>query len=651
VSALETRTIRLEILRHGPAHNQLLSPLTPYLALCGNNDAEPVQVQFEHAALVRKLREVDRTDGKSPSPEGRAGIDDASAEVTRMLSSIRSLNAELAAARGEGARLVHLRLVLSAAELALLPFELVNAPAGMPGQGQRLSLQMVSPIVLTREVRRVSTTQVRWPERPRILVAGASPPGVPEVPLHQLLLAIRRALAPWLAAEEGQSIASAVGEHLTVLPNASLRDLHEECSAADPPYTHVHILAHGVPVATEADLGVRYGLALHGEDSSAPLDVVDGERLAAAIRCYRSGANSSLTTPAVVTLAICDSANVGSVITPGASIAHHLHEAGIPLVIASQFPLSFRGSTVLAETLYEGLLWGQDPRLIIHKIRQDLRLRCPDSHDWAALVVYAALPEDLDEQVLDAALERRRLAVDAAMARASTLGADGNEDGAKRSLEDAIRWLEETLPSGGPGDGRLRRSRVNGILGAARKRWAHILHERARRPAPPAITEALAREERRVLQQARDHYLAAYRLDPRAAWALVQHLALTAALGEGLEPKRWLIASALAEDDLLAEERQRVIWSRSALAELAVLAQLLPESDPARASAGLAAREHIEALLELTTPRSLDAYSSKRQLMRYAGWWWSHDAGRRDLPEALVALLDQRGVPSQWRQV
>jgi len=33
------RTLTLELLRHGPAHNQLLSPLTPYLALCENHPA------------------------------------------------------------------------------------------------------------------------------------------------------------------------------------------------------------------------------------------------------------------------------------------------------------------------------------------------------------------------------------------------------------------------------------------------------------------------------------------------------------------------------------------------------------------------------------------------------------------------------------
>ena len=61
--------------------------------------------------------------------------------------------------------------------------------------------------------------------------------------------------------------------------------------------------------------------------------------------------------------------------------------------------------------------------------------------------------------------------------------------------------------------------------------------------------------------------------------------------------------------------------------------------------------EHLEALLDLATPRSLDAYSSKRQFMRYAGWWWFHDRERRKLPEDLVSLLDKQGVPSQWRQV
>ena len=50
------RTIQLEILRHGPPHNQLLSPLTEYLALCENHPAVTVRLPFEHADFLLRLK-------------------------------------------------------------------------------------------------------------------------------------------------------------------------------------------------------------------------------------------------------------------------------------------------------------------------------------------------------------------------------------------------------------------------------------------------------------------------------------------------------------------------------------------------------------------------------------------------------------------
>jgi hypothetical protein len=50
------RTLRVELVRHGPPHNQLLSPLTPYLALCNNQGAETVHVPMEHAEHLDRLR-------------------------------------------------------------------------------------------------------------------------------------------------------------------------------------------------------------------------------------------------------------------------------------------------------------------------------------------------------------------------------------------------------------------------------------------------------------------------------------------------------------------------------------------------------------------------------------------------------------------
>ena len=71
--------------------------------------------------------------------------------------------------------------------------------------------------------------------------------------------------------------------------------------------------------------------------------------------------------PTVVTIAACDSGSVGSGVGAGASIAHALHEAGIPLVVASQFPQSFAGSVVMTEVLYEGLRRGATPQSNLRK--------------------------------------------------------------------------------------------------------------------------------------------------------------------------------------------------------------------------------------------------------------------------------------------
>jgi hypothetical protein len=44
----DIRSVKLEFLRPGPAHNQLLSPLTPYVAVCGDDGSVTVNMPFEH---------------------------------------------------------------------------------------------------------------------------------------------------------------------------------------------------------------------------------------------------------------------------------------------------------------------------------------------------------------------------------------------------------------------------------------------------------------------------------------------------------------------------------------------------------------------------------------------------------------------------
>ncbi|MEP7123764.1 MAG: CHAT domain-containing protein, partial [Byssovorax sp.] len=341
--------------------------------------------------------------------------------------------------------------------------------------------------------------------------------------------------------------------------------------------------------------------------------------------------------------------------------AHHLHEAGIPLVIASQLPLSFRGAAILAETLYSGLLWGEDPRAIIHQLRQELAIRCPDSHDWASLVAYAAFPADFDRQIDRVKLERRRFAVDTAMARidlgqAAASGAfatapdDANadrENASDRALKQAMDRLKAAMPSPEETDREKLRGETLGRLGSAEKRYANILVRRAEALAEGPRRAALVAEVRATLESSRAHYLDAFRLDMRAVWALVQRLALDVALGEPLDETQWITAHGLARFALAEREPHLVIGAHGTLAELYVLAQILPLTNSARADAARCAREHIDALLGAVAAESLDAYSVRHQLARYATWWWKDQPLLRGLPEDLVKVLDDAGVPSQ----
>ena len=124
------RTITLELLRHGPPHNQLLSPLTPYLALCENHAAVTVQLTFEHNQFLHRLRALSYRLGE----EARVfQLRDTAVTLGALLAGVPGLTAELSR-QGENADShTHIRLIVSASELALLPFELVPRHSDFDG--------------------------------------------------------------------------------------------------------------------------------------------------------------------------------------------------------------------------------------------------------------------------------------------------------------------------------------------------------------------------------------------------------------------------------------------------------------------------------------------------------------------------------------
>jgi hypothetical protein len=386
--------ILLELLRGGPPHNQLVSPITDYLALCGGAAPHTLRLPFEHGDLTSRLLVLRYGLGTGRDPEQlrQSEMSRLARELGGLLGSIPAFGAEISSLELPlDGGVVHFRLVLAGNELGLVPWEVAHVPVGLPGAGLPMLLQPRMAVSMTREVRGSSRRRFQWDRVPRILFATADDRDFPTNTVEAHLLALRRALEPW--AYQDSKAWSPPAYPIDVIEQASVETIRERCLEQD--YTHVHILAHGAPIDSGND--VRFGLRLHSPDNPGKRVVATGEQLAHALLPSRSRKGAS--DPVLVSLASCESANQTAVITPGGSIAHQLHHMGVPWVVASQFPLTVLGSVVLAEDLYDELLQGTDPRIALHRVRQHLATRFGDRHDWATLVAYASFPTDFDVQV------------------------------------------------------------------------------------------------------------------------------------------------------------------------------------------------------------------------------------------------------------
>ena len=617
MKALDMREVTLEILRHGRPHNQLLSPLTEYLALSGKREAATVRVNMEHRDVLmymRSLRYEAKDNGLRQIQLGRLG-----AELAEILGAVPGLLAELAAC--SHVDLVHLRLISSAAELALLPFELLDAPPGFPGEGYPMSLQLELPLVITREVSGAFGSRYHWPENPKLLFAAASPPGVDTVPFDAHLLALTKAIREVGARETSDLL-------VKILPQASVAEIRRACETEQ--FTHVHILAHGA--GYEEGGQQRFGLVLHGEPGTNPVDIVSAERLEAALHPHSKGdaKRGWRCNPAVVSIASCDSGNVSQVVIPGGSVAHTLHVAGVPLVVASQFPLSKRGSVMMTELLYTGLLGGEDPRKVLHNVRRQLRSLRGEHHDWASMVAYASLPDDLEQQLKKVRYVSAKRGIEAAMDRLDVLAYTDMSELTETEVKEVEKLREEATRHAGrmPGEGHYRTEAL-GMLASTQKRVSESFFRIALRLSPKTQAKRRAEllsESVKELRAARTAYLKASigriigAKEPEKGqlhWVLCQYLALEVVLGGSLDGQYLTTALSTAQmTSRYNDNPEDVAWAIGTLAELELLS-ILDHGD----SAVTKARDYVEELLKLNVSDRFIYYSTKRQLARYAEWW------------------------------
>lgn len=638
----------LELVRPGPAHNQLLSPLTTYVALCGGDSPVSVHMPFEHQQLLTRIQRLryeleTGTASEAQIAQRQAELQEMGKVLGEVLGDIPTLLAELSRVRANGGKLAHLRISLSASELGMVPFETALSPAGFPGSGSPLFLQSHTPITITREIRRGRSLPLKWDRQPRILFAFASPPGLVPVPAEAHLKAIRDAINPWVKIKDTapQSVVE-LKKLLTVLPDASLQEIRDLCSRES--YTHVHILAHGAPFNNAGDR--HFGIALCRHNDKAQWEVVDGESLAIALT-GKSTACTAQEAPSVVSLATCDSGNVGSVISPGGSIAHGLQAAGIPWVIASQFPLWMKASSLAVGELFSGLLAGEDPRSVLYDLRRRLRTDCPSTHDWASIVAYATVPPDFESQLSQFRDDQMRARLSVKLNRLDDLFGGRNEsdmppldelDAISKDIRATLAsWCDDLTESP---EQRLKPATALrfGMSGASEKRLG-IAYQAAGNK-----DEALI-----AYKNSRDYYCLAIEADSSSTWPLTQYLSMNAVLatsGEhgrtpfGIPPEDWwFIATRLARSET---NTPRGAFALTDLVELSLLGCFYAQPCNHEATF-LQIKGYVEKILQFEHKDRIPRTALLRQLRRYQSFW------QNELWDELVNVVMTKLKPEDQR--
>ena len=623
------RLVEVELLRRGPRHNQLLSPLTDYLAVCGDFPGGVVNVPYEQSDAQNLLDDLRYSVASADASDRITAVRErAGTQLAAMLEAVPGLGGVLATDHGDAISLTHLRMVTSAAELALLPFELSKGPVGSGGIGDDwLLLQPDRPVCLTRHVRGVLRAAT-WPLRPRILLISGH-----DVPLDAHLDVFDRVLAPYrsdrLRPVDGLP-RHWTSEHLTVIQAATLDEIR---TAAAVGFTHVHVLAHGAEV--ELRRTSRYGLALGDR-------VVTGAELALALA---STVGDQRHLPSVVTLASCDSAAQGSVTMPGGSVAHDLHTSGIPLVVGSQFPISEAASVPFTETFYRGQLAGEHPLVTITDVRRELATEFSDEHAWASIVVYEALPANFQRKLDELRYWQSRRAHEMALGRLEALATSDTERMERHretdrclpddftspspsdydDLVDAVLDAGERLPSVGP-----FASECDGLRAAAAKRMAEVAYWLSLAPdATPERADELAARCVNDLETALDRYLSTVssllvtsdgRINRRVTmhWIAGQVLVMQAVLGAPIDTDLAGLARVAAGFDLAQPDPVVRGWAMVSLIEQALLD--LATTGPSEHTAERAV-ESARELMRSLGEESEHVVATRRQMRRFAAWW------------------------------
>ena len=622
------KSLIIGIARTGKPHNYVLNEDTKYISMCGNKPEVSFSIGCEQDQFIKAVAGLRYDDA---DPDASAGpISFFQNLTTQIFQDLKYLKIE-----ENDFSPLHIRLVTTPFELAQIPFEFTLTPPNIAGETQiPLLAHPERKITLTREIRQESEARYVWPYQPRILFAWAQPDPEMTVPYEDHLNVLKAIVSPLAKPQKDVPDPTPdIAGLITELPNASVDSIKmkiQEGVAKEKPYTHLHILAHGGQKLVYGVTEFRLVLCKDGNKDEA--QKVSGESLANAIVPV-----DKKSIPTVVSLCVCDSGNVGNTIFPTGSLIYQLHNAGVPCVFASQFPLTQPGSVQLVKTLYHQLINACDPRMALYETR--IELKKASNHDWASLVAYARFPEDINEQLQAANLKMlfnsmkiTNAWVDHAFKFLEKIE-PGNREPILLDLENRLtQSIEELSKFLNPENKResnlanaLLQAEHFGLLGSGYKRKAEYLFRLVE--FNPARKTDLVNRSIEAVNKAKEFYNCGLEANPTSHWTAMQYLSLKA-ISEGIledESEIWYVTKRMAErDEKKSSNEEDRIWAWGTLAELFLLKPLTigGKSKAEEISSAIAiSKNYIKRMAGADKKYNSAKESTIRQFERYINWW------------------------------
>lgn len=258
----------------------------------------------------------------------------------------------------------------SLAVLANLPWELLYYKY----TNEFLSLSKFTPIV--------RYLNVQHPDNPvplelplRVLVVIASPPGYPPLDLER---------ERWLIRD---SWAGRGNVEVEFIQRAAIQGLQDRL--AEKPYHILHFMGHG-----DFDPETGRGVLLL-EDERGQAQMIDGETLGILLRDAKMG---------LVFLNACETAQSaqGQGLNPFAGVATAMVMAGIPAVVAMQFPISDAAAITFAQRFYPLLARDYPVDTAVAEGRKAVRAQYAEGFEWATPVLFMRLPQSRVFEVVPA---------------------------------------------------------------------------------------------------------------------------------------------------------------------------------------------------------------------------------------------------------